>query len=174
LYITPAWAVRTELGQRVVDYDPTGRTVGKVPQHTVTVVEPMSQFEAYLVSEQPVGASLEESHSRLWVGPVVHFEWWRTLAHPAVFDVDEEKLPVTRTTGAYRAACPLNIRDVPQGVIQSARYVEIARARLACDATCVGEYYEISPGVGFPVGMRFRVDPGMLPPDLTTDDDLLA
>lgn len=163
LYITPAGATTFQHGERFVEFDVRGDTVGRVQPRVARVVEAGAQFEAYVLSERPVLPGAVGTRAYPQVPPRLALEWWRPLPAAPLIAVEGEELPLRRGNGAYRASGPLNVRDAPPGAIVRARYVEITRARLACDAQCVGAHYKVRPGFGIPAGMRFQVEPDLLP-----------
>lgn len=69
--------------------------------------------------------------------------------------VEVEEVPVAERSGAYVAACPLNPLDVPAGMLRAFDIISMPPASLVANARCEGAHYEITRGVGIPVGMRY-------------------
>lgn len=102
-------------------------------------ITPESTFRCYVLSSAPLRLPR-------WI----RLGKWHSKAL-----VEAETLEVKRASGPYNAASPLNPLDVPPDTLRAFDIISMPPASLVDNARCSGEHYEISRGVGLPVGMRY-------------------
>ena len=101
---------------------------------------PESTFQCYVLSQQPLKLPR-------WI----RLGKWHSKAL-----VEAETLEVRHASGDYGAAGPLNPLDVPPGVLRAFDIVSMPPSSLVANARCRGDYYEVTHGVGLPVGLAYR------------------
>lgn len=87
--------------------------------------------------------------------PVTPPRWIRLGKWHSKALVETKEIPLKLTSGAYRAACPLNPLDVPAGILRAFDIISMPPASLVANARCAGQYYALADGRGIPTGMAY-------------------
>lgn len=146
VYVTPALplAVTFQLatfkyGEEILHVEMQQSTRNTPSFGRAKEIAPESTFQCFVLSTEPMNIPR-------WI----RLGKWHSKAR-----VDVEEIETHEKSGEYIAACPLNPLDVPAGVLYAFDIVSMPPASLVVHARCSGRHYEITQGVGIPVGLQY-------------------